>query len=242
MFKGSHVGRVLLMFLDGRYLVVKSISRLFCGQVSKRRSKRFYCNNCLKSFPTESGLDRHIVLGCDQTNAEVECDFCIRKKKINCPLHLNLNDISGDRLRYVEKIRAHTFDPERVSSIRAGCEGDVYIPILESGVWVYKYTGEEERGYVDGRGYSCRECVVNESPDCKCSMRESKCDLCRRQGRSFCCLHKVEGSEPARRLEEALRKVRIGSVEIVSKGEIYIPTFIGGLWSFHYVRKINDDS
>ena len=234
-FRGSHVGRVSLMLLDGRYLIVKSISRLLCGQVTKRRCKRFYCNSCLRSFPSEGKLERHIVLGCDPER--VECDLCSKQKKINCPFHLNLNDVSGDRLRYVEKIREYTLDSKKTFDAFLVCEGGVYSPTLRSGVWVYDYMWEGERGYVDGVEYTCQECVVNGLLNCKCSMRGDSCDLCRRQGRSSCHLHME--SVDTKRLKKALDRSRETTlfVRMSSKGEIYRPDLKGGRWVLSYLGK-----
>ena len=46
---GVHEGRVLLMFVDNRYTVVKSMSRLFYKQATsgKTKTKRFYCKKDL---------------------------------------------------------------------------------------------------------------------------------------------------------------------------------------------------
>ena len=189
MFRGSHVGRVPLMFLDDRYLIVKSISRLFCGQNTKRRCKRFYCNSCLKSFPSKGKLDRHIILGCDpeQTgDPKAECDLCVKQGASECPLHLNLNEISGDRLKYIKEIKVDILDPKRVQGLFFSCEGDIYKPTLKEGEWVYTYLGKNENVRIigldeDGNNigveHACQNCAVGKSSDCGCSTRGGGYDL-----------------------------------------------------------------
>ena len=63
---GEHEGRVLLMFVDNRYTVVKSMSRLFCKQATsgKTKAKRFYCNNCLQPLRSEERLNEHVDSFC----------------------------------------------------------------------------------------------------------------------------------------------------------------------------------
>ena len=71
--KGVHAGRVLLMLIDDHYAVVKCMSRLMFDQDSKRKCKRFYCNNCLASFTSEVKLQSHVTL-CDSYSTETERD------------------------------------------------------------------------------------------------------------------------------------------------------------------------
>ena len=76
--KGTHAGRVLLMFVGNRYTVVKSMSRLFCKQATKgrRKCKRFYCNNCLQPFTSNEKLSKHVASFCLPFNMSVH-DFCV---------------------------------------------------------------------------------------------------------------------------------------------------------------------
>ena len=63
---GVHEGRVLLMFVNNRYTIVKSMSRLFCKQATsgKTKAKRFYCNNCLQPLRSEERLNEHVNSFC----------------------------------------------------------------------------------------------------------------------------------------------------------------------------------
>ena len=64
---GEYKGRALLISIDDRYAVVKSISRLLGSQASKgkERCKRFFCHNCLENFTREQDLKNHIVVMCE---------------------------------------------------------------------------------------------------------------------------------------------------------------------------------
>ena len=79
--KGVHAGRVLLMFVDNRYTVVKSMSRLFCRQATRgrRNGKRFYCNNCLQPFTSDERLNEHVSSFCLPFKMNVH-DFCITRR------------------------------------------------------------------------------------------------------------------------------------------------------------------
>ena len=63
---GAHGGRVLLMFTNNRYTVVKSMSRLFFKQATsgRRKGKRFYCNNCLQPLRSDRELRDHVDSFC----------------------------------------------------------------------------------------------------------------------------------------------------------------------------------
>ena len=76
--KGVHEGRVLLMFVNNRYTVVKSMSRLFCRQATRgrRKGKRFYCNNCLQPFTSDERLSEHVSSFCLPLNMSVH-NFCV---------------------------------------------------------------------------------------------------------------------------------------------------------------------
>ena len=75
--KGVHEGRVLLMFTNNRYTVVKSMSRLFCKQAtSGRKAKRFYCNNCLQPFTSDEKLNDHVNSFCLPFKMDAR-DVCI---------------------------------------------------------------------------------------------------------------------------------------------------------------------
>ena len=75
---GKHEGRVLLMFVDNRYTVVKSMSRLFCKQATsmKTKAKRFYCNNCLQPFRSDKKLYDHVASICLPFKIDPR-DYCI---------------------------------------------------------------------------------------------------------------------------------------------------------------------
>ena len=61
---GKYGGRVLLIIVGGRFVFVKSLSRLLGSQASvgKRHCKRFFCSCCLKSFTREQEFNDHIGL------------------------------------------------------------------------------------------------------------------------------------------------------------------------------------
>ena len=64
---GKYEGRALLVLVDGCYKVVKTISRLLGGQTAKgkRHCKRYFCDNCLKSFTSKLECDEHITRLCE---------------------------------------------------------------------------------------------------------------------------------------------------------------------------------
>ena len=76
--KGVHEGRVLLMFVDNRYTVVKSMSRLFFKKATsgRRKAKRFYCNNCLQPFTSDEKLNDRVASFCLPFKMDVH-NFCI---------------------------------------------------------------------------------------------------------------------------------------------------------------------
>ena len=76
--KGVHEGRVLLMFTNNRYTVVKSMSRLFRRQATRgrRQAKRFYCNNCLQPFTSDEKLNDHVTSFCLPFKMDAH-DFCV---------------------------------------------------------------------------------------------------------------------------------------------------------------------
>ena len=63
---GEYEGRALLIFVDNRYAVVKTISRLLGSQAAKgkRHCERFFCLNCLEDFTSELQFDIHITHLC----------------------------------------------------------------------------------------------------------------------------------------------------------------------------------
>ena len=78
---GAHERRVLLMFVDSRYTVVKSMSRLFRKQATsgRRQAKRFYCNNCLQPFTTDKRLSNHVNSFCLPFKMDPR-DYCVTCK------------------------------------------------------------------------------------------------------------------------------------------------------------------
>ena len=97
--KGAHAGRVLLMFVDNRYTVVKSVSRLLCKQTTKgkRKGKRFYCNNCLQAFTSEEKPSKHVTSLCETSDVKrlfIDlCDLCSKRGESLCPLHMSLKGL-----------------------------------------------------------------------------------------------------------------------------------------------------
>ena len=59
---GEYESRILLLFIAGRYAVVKTFSKLISNQTRGRKCKRFYCHNCLKNFVNENKFDVHTSL------------------------------------------------------------------------------------------------------------------------------------------------------------------------------------
>ena len=269
VFSESRVDRVLLMLIDDRYLVVKSVSRLLCGQFTKRHGKRFYCNNCLKGFPSEGKLNRHVESKCGTEQAEkpkveqaekpkVVCGFCSRQRRGVCTLHLDLGKLSGDRLVYVKMIRKEILNPERVRDIFSNCGGDTYKAVLKGDEWVYIYMGEredirivslDEEGGLVGVEHMCRACAVDKTnrKDCKCSMRDSDCDLCQRHGRDTCVLHTSSidhnrSEHPPGFMELVLSNVGQPNPIVVDVfGERYGVVLKGGRWVHSYVGEATYD-
>ena len=258
MFRGDHVGRVPLVLMDGRYLVVRSMSRLLHGQNTKRRCKRFYCNSCLKGFSSEGKLDRHIALGCDfeQTKKpKVECDFCSECGESKCHLHLDLSEVSGDDLVYNKEIRKDILDPKRTQDILLVVnENIIYKAILEGDEWVFAHVGKKENtkivaldesGRRVGVEHACRECVVGGS-NCGCLTKDDFCDLCLRQGRHFCPSHS-ESADPremvfAKVVRESAKKLgEEGFVSMAVRGEMFKVVFREGRLLCNYVGKASGD-
>ena len=63
---GKYEGRVLLLLVDDRYVLIKSLSRLLGSQAArgKRHCKRFFCSNCLRDFTREQDFNIHISRWC----------------------------------------------------------------------------------------------------------------------------------------------------------------------------------
>ena len=78
---GVHEGRVLLMFTNNRYSVVKSASRLLCKQATsgRRKGRRFYCDNCLRPFTSDEKLRDHVGSSCLPFKINPR-DFCVTHK------------------------------------------------------------------------------------------------------------------------------------------------------------------
>ena len=166
--KGVHAGRVLLMLIDDCYTVVKSVSRLLYGQTTKKHCKRFYCNNCLKGFPSEGKLNKHVTLECvysdverltiqtNQTPVETAvkkqpstsqrlCDLCRVHGKSVCSLHAKLRMSLGKETFFNDfKIfREDVFDPKRTQDIFLDHNEDRYKAIFKEGVWTLSYLGKK---------------------------------------------------------------------------------------------------
>ena len=249
LIEGSHAGRASLMVFDDRYLVIKSLSRLFCGQDVKSRSKRFFCNSCLEGFSSEFRLDRHIALGCGRVEpSKVKCDLCSRREKSDCPLHLDLNTIDGAQLKYVVEMRTEILDPSRTRAILLTCEGDTYEAIFKEGGWIYIYVGETDRtrvvavdesGCVIRMEHTCPGCDVD-GVDRGCSTVNENCDLCRRQGRGECPFHTMSTHPEALEIVEKNREdveACVGTKYIIERavgGEKYIAVLKQGRWVFSY--------
>ena len=79
--------RVLLLLVDGRYLVVKSVGNIICGRslTVKERRRRFYCYNCFRVFFNKNDFNKHISELCDSMRED--CDFCVMFDVDECYLH-----------------------------------------------------------------------------------------------------------------------------------------------------------
>ena len=245
MVEGGHAGRASLMLFNDRYLVVKSLSRLFCGQDVKNRSKRFFCNNCLEGFLNEFQLSQHLALGC---GPKAKCDFCSRHKRSDCPLHLDLSEVGGERLGYVKEMREEILSPIRIRDIFLMHEGDTYKAILKEGGWVCMYMGKtrqtkivsvDEGGNAVRMEHACSGCDVD-GVDCGCLTKDENCDLCRRLGRGECPFHTLSTHPEALEIVESNRKdveECIGtkySVRRAVGGEMYFAVLKQGRWVFSY--------
>ena len=143
-FDGGHSKRVLLILIDDQYLVVKNVSRLLCGQFTKRHGKRFYCNDCLKGFPSEGKLSRHVESKCGTEKSKVLCELCSRERVGVCPLHLDLSRASGNRLAYLKGSREDILNPKRIGDIFFSYGDDIYRAVLDEDEWTYVYMGKRE--------------------------------------------------------------------------------------------------
>ena len=253
MSKGDHVGRILLMIVDGRYTVVKSISRLLYGQNTKRRCKRFYCNNCLKGFPSEGKLNRHVTTKCGfegelpehTEKPRVVCDLCVNRKKSLCPLHSNLGEISGDSRTYIMGMREEILDPKRSRDIFLNHDEDTYKAILKEDEWIFTHLGKKKNTRILGISESgemtkvehvCKACVVS-GVDCGCSTRVDSCDLCRRQGRDMCALHTRSTTDLRRVRESVMNPNRTYPIRANVRGELYEAVLKEGEWVCSYKGK-----
>ena len=84
--EGEHTGRILILFVDNHYTVVKSMSRLFCKQATrgKTKGKRLYCNNCLQPFLSEV-FNNHVKTFCLPFKIRPS-DYCVTRKGDICVL------------------------------------------------------------------------------------------------------------------------------------------------------------
>ena len=188
MVEEDHEGRASLLLFGGRYLVVKSVGRLF---FKKETKKIFCCNSCSKVFPSEGELERHTVLGCypSQTKrSKVECDLCDRQGRSGCLLHLDLSRIGGDRLARVMVLREEIFNPKRVGDIFFNDEGDMYKAILKEVGWGYIYLGREENVRIVGVDENGKRVGMKHSYG---STGYEDCGFCSMFGVDVCYLHKT---------------------------------------------------
>ena len=135
---GRYEGRVLLILVGGRYVLIKSLSRLLGSQASvgKRHCKRFFCSCCLEGFSNELQFDVHITHlceslfsskreqehacpGCDVDGVDCgcstkddNCDLCKRHGRDLCSIHtMTMSDMymMSDR----DAMEAVLMSPER---------------------------------------------------------------------------------------------------------------------------------
>ena len=165
--------RVLLLFVDGRYVVVKNISRLLYKQAAagKKKCKRFYCYNCLEIFLDRGKFDEHMSSLCEAVGEATldGCDLCDKRGKSLCPLHMELDRLEGVGLFYTKDMRDQIFNPKRVQDFVLGHDDDRYEAVLKEGVWVFSYLGKK-------RVVARRVCVACWSGFCLRHMVDSDSD------------------------------------------------------------------
>ena len=153
--KGVYAGRVSLMLIDGRYAVIKCMSRLLKGQATRRNCKRFYCNNCLDGFASEERLQNHVPSTCvdfeakklttDQSVKETSerlCSLCSMHGEDECAFHLEMEGLDSPSAEWVKKLREDILDPNRRRDIFVyHNEEECYKAIYTEGVWTLFYLG-----------------------------------------------------------------------------------------------------
>ena len=162
---GMHMSRVLLLFVNNRYTVVKTFSRLISKQNSKgkRKCKRYHCYNCLESFTNKNKFDEHISCLCEVIGEATPdlCDLCSKRGKSLCPLHMDLERLAGDELLLIKDMRYQMVNSKRTQTQDFVVEHDVdlYKAVLKEGVWFLSYLGEK-------RGIIRRMCIACHSGFC----------------------------------------------------------------------------
>ena len=156
---GDRTGRILLMLVDGRYTIVKSLSRLLYGQATRRNCKRFYCENCLKGFSSVEKLDGHVTCSDEKSAAErirqkpkdkPKCELCSKQRTVMCALHSDLKGDGSLKLVYLRKIREVTLRPGRENDVFVNYGGETYKAVLRENEWVFDCIGETKNPKVFG--------------------------------------------------------------------------------------------
>ena len=155
-------GRLMLIgdSTESHYTVVKCMSRLLQGQATKKKCKRFYCDNCLNGFTTEETLREHETYcnseDCVGSKYPKEGSYVSFKNHSNTVRHPFV--IYADFECFTSPVESVTNDPNKAyTTVYQKHEPSgfcYYVKCSEEGVYDKKpvtYTKESERDDVPKR-------------------------------------------------------------------------------------------
>ena len=166
-------GRLMLIgdSTESHYTVVKCMSRLLQGQATKKKCKRFYCDNCLNGFTTEETLREHETYcnseDCVGSKYPKEGSYVSFKNHSNTVRHPFV--IYADFECFTTPIESVTNDPNKAHTTKYQKHGPsgfcYYVKCSEEGVYDKEpvmYTKESEHDDVPKRFVECLENTFKE--------------------------------------------------------------------------------
>ena len=144
---GEHTKKVLLLFVDNRYVIVKDVTKLLQQKTPERvRGGAYTCFNCFERFNDPLKLNQHRpLIGCFMKSVR-NCDLCNRHGREICSYHRNLN---WDNTA-IRNMRLELHNPNRVRDMYINHEGDYYKFVIKEGVWTLSYLGNERNTRIIG--------------------------------------------------------------------------------------------